>query len=60
MVIYLRFRICPAERFFSSKVQDWLKQIGSSATSVREVLDQDCPKVSQTPSAVNLAFFASF
>jgi len=26
-------------------VRDWLKQIGSSATSAREVLDQDCPKV---------------
>jgi len=26
-------------------VQDWLKEIGSSASSAREVLHQDCPKV---------------
>ena len=33
-----------AESFYS-QVKDWLKQIGSRATSSREALEQDCPKV---------------
>ena len=33
-----------AESFYS-QVKDWLKKIGSRATSAREVLEQDCPKV---------------
>ena len=39
-----------------SKVRDWLKQIGSKASSAREALDQDCPKVPQSSSPRRLLY----
>ena len=39
-----------------TKVRDWLRQIGSEASSAREALDQDCPKVPQSSSPRRLLY----
>ena len=43
-----------------SKVRDWLTQIGSKASSTREVLDQDCPKVPRSSLQTRLLYLFVF
>ena len=43
-----------------SKVRDWLRQIGSKASSAREALDQDCPKVPQSSLPTMLLYLFVF
>ena len=38
-------------------MRDWLRQIGSKASSAREALDQDCPKVPQSSLPKAFVFF---